>query len=199
MILFFLLFAYLLGSIPFGLFMGYAVKGVDVRKMGSKNMGATNVFRSIGKKWGILVFLLDALKGYSAVVLPRHFYPETQNTTVALGLACAAILGHTFPIWLRFKGGKGVATSLGVFMAVAAKPALITFLLWCLVFALSRILSVASLTAAYFFPLAIILFSKGDPGFGLLLSGAIALSALITFTHRTNIQRLFKREEKRLF
>lgn len=193
------LLAYLLGSIPFGLLMGFWVKGVDLRKEGSKNIGATNAFRVIGKKWGIIVFLLDALKGYFAVMLPRLFDPNATDIRIALLLACTAILGHSFPVWLKFKGGKGVATSLGVFIAVATKPALITFLLWCAVFAISRILSVASLAAAYFFPLAIILFSLHTPGFLSLFAVSITLTIFITYTHRANIQRLLKGEEKRLF
>src|SRR3989338_8377679 len=105
--------AYFTGSIPFGLLIARAVKGIDLREHGSKNIGATNVFRVVGKKWGILAFFLDALKGAVPVILSSVLIPAFRETSWPLWFGIAAILGHIFSPWLSFKGGKGVATSLG--------------------------------------------------------------------------------------
>ena len=110
-----LLMAYFFGSIPFGLWLGKWVKGIDIRELGSRNIGTTNVFRVVGKKWGVVVFLLDAFKGYAGVWTASAFSQEPLGSANSYLFAVAAILGHTFPVWLSFKGGKGVATSLGVF------------------------------------------------------------------------------------
>ena len=140
--------AYLLGSIPTGLLLTRALKGIDIREHGSKNIGATNVFRVVGKKWGIVVLLIDALKGWLAVALPFVFFNElSASFGVFLGLA--TLFGNTFPVWLKFKGGKGIATSLGVFTGLVPGPALATFAIWCVIFAVRRILSDASLGAAF--------------------------------------------------
>lgn len=191
--------AYLLGTIPFGFWTARFVKGIDIREHGSKNIGATNVFRVVGKKWGILVFILDALKGYSAVQLPEWVSGAAVPLPIKIGLAATAIIGHTFPVWLRFKGGKGVATSLGVFLAAAPVPAGITFGIWILVFIITHIISVSSLAAAALFPVVCWVTSRQVPGFGFLLAVSLLLSAFIFYTHRANIQRLRKGEEKRLF
>ena len=195
----FLAAGFLLGSIPFGLFTGRIVKGIDIREHGSKNIGATNVFRVVGKKWGLLVFILDALKGYFAVLWPAGFMNQTFALPQLLALAVAAILGHSFPVWLSFRGGKGVATSLGVFLAVAPKPTLLTFAFWGLVFLTTRILSLASIAAAIVFPGVVALAYKKHVGFEWLFSVSLLLTLLILFTHRSNIRRLLKGEEKRLF
>ncbi len=198
----FLLFAfaaYFLGSIPFGLLVARAVKGIDVRQYGSCNIGATNVFRVVGKKWGIFVFSLDALKGAAAIFWPALIFRQTLPAPELVVLGIAAILGHSFPIWLRFKGGKGVATSLGVFLAIAPGPAFTTFLLWVVVFSLTRILSVASLAGAVFFPLVLFLMIRGTEMFRWLFPVSFGLMGFIFFTHRANIRRLLSGEEKKLF
>jgi acyl phosphate:glycerol-3-phosphate acyltransferase len=115
-----------------------------------------------------------------------------------LGLACAAIAGHSFPVWLKFRGGKGVATSLGVFLALIPGPTAMTFLFWCLVFVVSRIISVASLLAAIFFPLAVFLFQRSRADFPVFFGVACVLTVFIFFTHRANIRRLMRGEEKKL-
>ncbi len=196
--LFFIGAAYLLGSIPFGLMIGFSVKGLDIRQHGSNNIGATNVSRVVGKKWGITVLLLDALKGYVACVLPA---------CLGLGLAVpfqlilgvSAILGHSFPIWLKFKGGKGVATSLGVFLAVSSIPTLITFGIWIICFTLTHIISISSLVAALVFPVMITWRYAGSSEFKFLLPISLILAVFIFFTHRANIQRLRQGTEKKLF
>lgn len=199
MTIFFLpLTAYLVGSVPFGLIISRML-GIDIRKHGSGNIGATNVFRVVGKKWGITVFILDALKGYASVLLPFIFKQEA-GLNLSLTLALAVILGHTFPIWLKFKGGKGVATSLGAFLAAAPKPALITFALWIIVLFITRIISAASLSAAFAFPIVVwLIYPHETPGYNVLMLTSLFLAAFIFYTHRQNIQRLLKGEEKRIF
>lgn len=197
-LIFFAFSAYLIGSIPFGLLIS-RWKGIDIRKHGSGNIGATNVFRVIGKKWGITCFVLDALKGYLAVSLPVLLHsPVDLNSSLIL--AFLAIMGHTFPVWLKFKGGKGVATSLGVFLAAAPFPTLVTFGLWIVIFAVSHIISVASLGAALGFPVIVFLtFPHDRAGFQTLLILSLVLSVFIFYTHRANMRRLIAGEEKRLF
>jgi acyl phosphate:glycerol-3-phosphate acyltransferase len=194
----FLLTAYLLGSVPFGLIAGFRIKGLDLREHGSKNIGATNVFRVVGKKWGIAVLLLDAIKGYVACILPA-FFGQDLVLPFQLLLGISAILGHSFPVWLKFKGGKGVATSLGVFLAIAWVPTLITFGLWILCFSITRIISISSLVAAAIFPVMILWRYAGTPGIRFLLPISIALAVFIFSTHRANIQRLRQGTEKKLF
>jgi len=194
----FLLLAYLLGSIPFGLLIAQWVKGIDIRKHGSGNVGATNVFRVVGKVWGVVVLILDAAKGYVAVLLPVRFAAVDSASPYLVLIAVTAILGHSFSVWLRFRGGKGVATSLGVFLALAPVPTLASFGLFWLVFLASRIISLASLSAALFFPFAVLLFSREASGFHVIFPVSVLLAAFVFYTHRANIQRLLKGKEKRL-
>ena len=190
--------AYLLGSIPFGFLTAKTVKGIDIRQFGSRNIGATNVFRVVGKKWGILVFILDALKGYLAVSIPV-FLTHQKDIPPALGFAVLAIAGHSFPVWLSFRGGKGVATSLGVFLAITFMPTLIAFAFWIIIFLITHIISMASLAAALLFPLIITLYHHGRPGFPWLLATSLLLAFFMFYTHRPNIGRILRGEEKRLF
>ncbi|MFA5168791.1 MAG: glycerol-3-phosphate 1-O-acyltransferase PlsY [Candidatus Omnitrophota bacterium] len=194
----FILAAYLLGSIPFGLIAGFKLKGLDIREHGSRNIGATNVFRVVGKKWGIMVLLMDAIKGYIACIFPA-FFGQSPALSFQLLLGVSAILGHSFPIWLKFKGGKGVATSLGVFLAIAWIPTLITFGLWILCFTITHIISLSSLVAAGMFPIMIAWCYAGTPGIKFLMPISISLAAFIFYTHRANVQRLLQRTEKKLF
>ena len=194
----FILMAYGLSATPFGFLIGKAVKGIDIREHGSRNIGATNVFRVVGKKWGILVFILDALKGFVGVCLPA-WLGYSYRIPMQLSLAVASLLGHTFPFWLRFKGGKGVATSFGVFLAVSPIPTLLTFGVFAVVFGISHILSLGSLAAALSFPLIMTLTSRTHPDFLWLLSISLLLTVFICYTHRKNIERLRRGEEKKLF
>ena len=151
--------AYLLGSIPFGLVLGRVFLGTDVRTIGSGNIGATNVLRTGSKKLGIATLVLDAAKGYVAIMLA---YALTRPVTpgadghargIAVGLAMIfALLGHIFPVWLKFKGGKGVATGVGVFVAVAPSAVLIVMALFVLVVVISHYVSLASIVATAAFP-----------------------------------------------
>lgn len=198
MALIFLALAYLLGSIPFGLLIGKWVKNIDVRGQGSGNIGATNVARVIGKKWGIFVFCLDVFKGFFAVSLSKWF-GFSDALVFLLLLSLFAIAGHTFPVWLKFKGGKGVATALGVFLAVSWMPTLFSFGIWNICFWSTRIISIASILAAFSFPFSIYFFDRQKQGVGYFLLIAVLLCAFILYTHRENIRRLLQGTEKKLF
>ncbi len=196
-LLLFSLLAYFLGSIPFGLLVARQVQGIDIREHGSKNTGATNVFRVVGKKWGFLVLFLDALKGALAVFIPVFFFPELSFAWKSL-FAVTAILGHSFSVWIQWKGGKGVATSLGVFLALTPQATLLTLAGWILVFVISRTISIASLSAAVIFPVVVLVFFRGGEAFPVLMPLSLVLGAFIFYTHRANIGRILKGEEKKL-
>jgi glycerol-3-phosphate acyltransferase PlsY len=195
--------AYLAGSLPFGLFVARIAKGIDIREHGSKNIGATNVTRVLGWKWGALCFVLDVLKGTLPVLLLNVLLaaddPNRNHWRVAAGLL--AILGHMFPIWLGFKGGKGVATALGV-VAVLANPisTAVTFGAFAVVFAISRIVSISSITAAVTFAVAQMYFlwplPFRAPNWS-ISAFSLVVPTLIIIKHRGNIVRLLRGEEHR--
>jgi glycerol-3-phosphate acyltransferase PlsY len=187
--------AFLLGSIPTGYLVARA-KGIDIRQHGSGNIGATNVFRTLGKPLGILVFFLDALKGSAAVWLAEHFGgPSAWPGIIA---AAAAIAGHNYTPWLGFRGGKGIATSAGVLLALMPLAVLVVGVVWFLVFQISRYVSVASIAAAVALPVTIATFWHfGRGGNAPLLGFAILISVLAIWRHRSNIQRLMNGTESR--
>jgi glycerol-3-phosphate acyltransferase PlsY len=186
------LLGYLAGSIPFGVLVTRWARGVDVRAQGSGNIGATNVARVAGKKLGILVLVLDALKGTFPVVLALYLLPESPRAHVAVGLA--AFLGHCYPVWLKFKGGKGVATALGVLIVLVPLAALAGATVYGLVLALTRVSSLGSLAAGVV-AVATAAFTAQAHEYA-VLSGV--LFAFMLWTHRSNIQRLLRRTENRL-
>ena len=182
--------AYLVGSIPFGLVLARA-KGIDLREVGSGNIGATNVARAMGKGWAVLVLLADAAKGFLPVWLGQKL--GLPPLALALG-GLLAIVGHMFTLFLRGRGGKGVATSLGVALALSPISALIGFGVYVVLFAVTRLSSLGSLLGVWTFSLVYI-FTKSPP---LPLIGlAVIGAALVTFRHRENIGRLIRGEEKR--
>lgn len=183
---------YLLGSIPFGFLVARAARGVDVRAAGSGNMGATNVARVAGVGPGLLVLLLDASKGALAVLLARALLPGVLTVQALAGLA--AVVGHVAPVWLGFRGGKGVATALGVLLVLVPVAALAGVLAYALVFLVSRISSLGSLVAG---PAALAAAAVW-PGTRLAVGFTAVLYALILLTHRGNIRRLLARAETRL-
>ncbi|HEY8665201.1 MAG TPA: glycerol-3-phosphate 1-O-acyltransferase PlsY [Tepidisphaeraceae bacterium] len=201
--------AYLLGSIPFGLIVGLS-RGVDPRKAGSGNIGATNVGRLLGGRYFAIVFLLDMLKGALPMLAAgqaiRGTTPDATLDLLWLLVGLAAIVGHMFPIYLKFKGGKGVATSCGVAMGVFPYytiPALLSAALFLIIFKIWRYVSLASICAAIAFPifyLALELIVR-RPGFRdrwPLLLFSLFVAAMITFRHRTNIARLRAGNENRI-
>ena len=187
--------AFLLGSIPTGYLVARA-KGVDIRKHGSGNIGATNVFRTLGKPLGILVFFIDALKGFGAVWLANHFGEACPWTGIVA--AVAAIAGHNYTPWLGFKGGKGIATSAGVLLALMPWAVLAIAVVWIVMFKVSRYVSLASICAAAALPIAVgALWYSGCGGNGPLLGFSLAISALAIWRHRSNIERLRAGTESR--
>jgi glycerol-3-phosphate acyltransferase PlsY len=185
--------AYLLGSIPTGFLFGRA-HGIDIRKVGSGNIGATNVMRALGKKWGILVLVLDALKGFVPVFYAPRCVPGLDPTRVEI-LACLAVIaGHNWTCWLKFKGGKGIATSAGALLAFLPGPLLCGLGVWGLVFAIWRYVSLASIAAALTVPVAAWLLQRtqGTVGF------AAVLALVAVWKHRPNIRRLMAGTENRV-
>jgi glycerol-3-phosphate acyltransferase PlsY len=186
--------SYLLGSIPFGYLLVRMFHGQDIRQTGSGNIGATNVARK-SPGLGIATLVLDALKGLAAVALTRHFAGEQQVALMALA-ALGAVVGHSFPVWLRFRGGKGVATGLGAFLWIAPKSIVVMVGIFAAVVALSRYVSLGSLAAAASLPfLAWWLDERHSPRVLLLLGLA---SALILLRHHQNVRRLLAGTESRL-
>jgi glycerol-3-phosphate acyltransferase PlsY len=205
-VFFSVLLGYLLGSIPFGLLVARGC-GIDIRRHGSGNIGATNVLRTLGKKWGFLVFALDALKGVAAVLLAERFLgmqvaasSEASNalalTPVQLGIisGLACVLGHNFPVWLKFKGGKGVATTAGVLIGLLPMAALMAFGAWLVVFYSTRYVSVASIVAAIVIPISVWLIEQQV---NTLFWFSVAVAVLGIWRHRSNIQRLMAGTESR--
>jgi len=194
---------YLLGGIPSGLLVGRA-RGVDLRAAGSRNIGATNAFRVLGPKWGALVFALDAFKGYLATLVPRLFaaappgsFPPPMVAALTGGLA--AILGHVFTPWLRFRGGRGVATSLGVFLGIAPIPTLIAFALWILLVRISRRVSVGSIVASVAYPFLVFGLAPHGANRAVLTGVAAAVGLLVLARHLPNIRRLLNGTEPPIF
>ena len=192
-----ILVAYLIGAIPFGLLVSRA-RGVDIRAVGSGNIGATNVFRCVGKSWGLLVFALDFLKGLSSALwVPLIVTLADHEPSALLGVLCSvgAVAGHNWPIYLRFKGGKGIATTAGVLLGFAPLSVAIGLVSWIIVFLLSRYVSLASLVAALIIATsAWWLYDTAPPVYPV----ALTLLAILAFwRHRTNIQRLLAGTENR--
>ena len=183
-----LVFGYLLGSIPFGLLLTRAAGLGDVRKIGSGNIGATNVLRTGNKGLAAATLLLDALKGTAAVLIAGHFAPET-----AVWAGLGAFLGHLFPAWLGFKGGKGVATYLGVLIGLAWQVALIFAVVWLVMAYLFRFSSMAALTAAVVVPIA--LYFMSTPQIAALF---VVMSIIVFIKHRENISRLLAGTEGKI-
>lgn len=182
--------AYLVAGIPVGLVIG-RLRGVDLREVGSGNIGATNAVRALGKAWGLLVFALDVAKAALPVAAASHHFGHTPHGPAQVALvALAAILGHVFPIYLGFRGGKGVACAFGVFLVLAPKAALVGALVYAQTLWLTRISAVGSLTAV----LVIVAVAWVDPSVPLpYVLLAAALAGLIWERHRPNLEQLFAR------
>lgn len=192
------LVAYLLGSIPTGFLVAKA-RGVDIRTVGSGNIGATNAFRALGKRLGTFVLLMDALKGWLAVIVATAIVdamlpggPPLEYLRITAGIT--AILGHNFTCWLHFKGGKGIATSAGVLIALVPWALIIILLIFIILFLLTRYVSVGSIAASFSLPFAT-WFTTKDLG---LTAVTGAMGALAIIKHRKNIQRLLNGTENRV-
>ncbi|HZQ42680.1 MAG TPA: glycerol-3-phosphate 1-O-acyltransferase PlsY [Acidobacteriaceae bacterium] len=189
--------AYLLGSIPYGYLLVRIFRKEDIRATGSGNIGATNVARSGAKGLGILTLLLDLLKAFAAVLIAKHFAPGTPGfpSDLAVAAGIAAILGHIFPVWLGFKGGKGVASALGVFIALAPLAALCALAVFIIVFALTRYVSLASVLAAVMMPVFCLLWMPDRTP--IFVGGVIFIALLVIAKHHANIARLMQGKESR--
>ena len=190
--------SYLLGSIPFSVIVGYVFAGVDIRKHGSGNAGATNVYRIAGPIAAVLATLLDVGKGALPVLVAKYLFPEFPSVQVAFGFA--AVVGHVFPVFAGFNGGKGINTLLGMFLILLPIEVGVCLLVFGIIFALTRIVSAGSIMAGVSLSLIVLIekYLMGKNVSPLLLSACIAVSLLVLFTHRANIRRLIKGEERKL-
>ena len=193
-----LLGAYLLGSIPTAVWIGKYFYKIDVREYGSGNAGATNTFRVLGKRAGIPVLLIDVLKGFSAVSLAL-FSPYVHGSNLYINLqlvlGIASLVGHIFPLFASFRGGKGIATLLGIILAVHPYAAFISMGIFVIVLIISSYVSLSSMTAAVAFPIVVIFIFKTTVPSLIIFSILIAIMVLIT--HQKNIERLLRREESK--
>ena len=196
--------SYLIGSIPTAYIFGRLIKGIDIRKHGSGNVGATNALRVLGKKVGITVLILDILKGFITVVFLGNFIsgniPFLSGEEVRLILGISCICGHNWTIFLNFQGGKGIATTLGVLLGLAFKIGALKIILgilaiiWLAVFLILGIVSIASVFTAIALPILVILFGQTH----VLISASILLCIFVIIRHKSNLKRFFKGQEPRL-
>ena len=202
-----LLVAYLIGGIPFGFLIG-RMRGVDVRTVGSHNIGATNVFRTVGKKWGILALVLDMLKGMIPVLIARAGIPAFQTgdtgtlptwLPLAVGVMCA--VGHMLTPYMKFKGGKGVATGFGMIIGLVPALSGVTFLVFAVVFACSNYISLGSCTAATFLGVMVWVPVLGCAGYHDLPQAILItlIAVLVVWKHRSNIKRLIDGNENKIY
>ena len=193
--------AYLLGSISFSIIISKKMAGFDVREKGSGNAGATNVLRSVGKKAAILTLICDCLKGVLAILVAFVVGKIAKNLDESLLIQLAGvfvILGHTFPVFFKFKGGKGVATSLGVLLMTNWQIGLICLVFALVLMALTRFVSLGSIGAAILFPVLTVFIHTNYLVSGNYIIFAIILAVLVVFNHRTNVQRLLAGKENKL-
>ena len=190
-----LLFGYLFGSFPSGYLAGRIAKGVDIRSLGSGSTGATNVLRHIGKRAAITVFLIDVFKGVLSILLAKYFLLN-DSWQVAIGLS--TLFGHIWPVWLNWKGGKAVATGLGIFLGLSWQVGLATLGVFILIITLFRIVSLASISAALALPLIMFMsFSDSNISIPFLVISLLAMT-LVFWRHRENIIRLIKGKEPKI-
>lgn len=192
-----IMFAYLIGSIPTAVWVSRYYFDIDIRDYGSGNSGATNTFRVLGPRWGTLVMVIDVLKGLAAVklalLLPYYLDHDIAYTNLQIGLGMAAVLGHIFPIWADFKGGKGVATLFGLVIGISPWTALCCSGIFLLVLYLTRFVSLSSILASIAFPIFIlVIFNVDNNAYRVF---AIVVALLVILTHQKNISRLLRGSE----
>ncbi|HEY9561758.1 MAG TPA: glycerol-3-phosphate 1-O-acyltransferase PlsY [Anseongella sp.] len=196
-----LLLAYLTGSIPTAVWLGKIFYGIDIREFGSGNAGATNTFRVLGKKAGIPVMLIDILKGFAATNLAFLFSINNPGTipfiNFQLALGIAAVMGHIFPVYAGFRGGKGIATLFGMILAIQSEAALYCVLVFVVMLLLTKYVSLSSMMASFTYPIVIIFVIK-EPVRSVVLFG-ICVCVLVLITHQKNIERLLKRKEGKTY
>jgi len=211
-LLFIIVLSYLVGSIPISIMLTKFVKGVDIRNFGSGNAGGTNVSRILGKKYGVLVILFDAMKGVVAVVFISRLYfgsfpfpnttPFDDFTLIQIIAGISAVIGHIWTIFASFKGGKGIATGLGVLISIVTLDLLMALGVFLVVMYISKYISLASISAAVSVPLIMIIreniFGVDIQSYHTVLPFVIALALLIIYTHRSNLERLFAGSESKI-
>ena len=202
------LFAYMLGSIPFGLILSRVILKVDIRKLGSKNIGATNVLRAGNKKIGALTLILDISKVIIPMLIAKYL---DINTNVLIIIGFFSLLGHVFPVWLNFNGGKGVAAYLGILLIMSPLLSLLFILLWCTTFIITRYSSLSSIISIVFIPIALIgasvmklneliyydFLSPNDIDFRINFTIILFITAILLYRHIENIKRLMARQESK--
>jgi len=196
----FIVFAYLIGSIPTAVWISRYFFGVDIRDYGSGNAGAPNTLRVLGSKWGCIVMSVDVLKGVIAtslyIVLPFYMHNEWDRTNLMVGLGLAAVVGHIFPLWADFRGGKGVATLFGMILAIQPLVALYCVGVFLLCLYLTRFVSLSSILSSIAFAILILfIFNEKEP---LYRAFAIAVALLVILTHQKNISRLLRGSESKI-
>lgn len=200
-IIFLLTLAYLIGSIPTAVWVSKRIYGLDIREHGSGNAGATNTFRVLGKKAGIGVMIVDMLKGFAAVklsFLSYHMPGSEQMTNLQVGLGLCAVVGHIFPIWAGFRGGKGIATLFGMILAIHPIVAISLIVVFLLMLFLTRYVSLSSMAASVAFPVLILfIFKEQAPEMSYKLF-AIATACMVVLTHHKNISRLIAGNESKV-
>ena len=195
-----ILLAYLIGSIPTSVWVSQYFFDIDIRDYGSGNAGATNTYRVLGPKWGTLVMVADMLKGILAVklalLLPEYAFSQVNLQNLQTGLGIAAVIGHIFPIWADFRGGKGVATLFGLVLGISPWTALSCVGIFILVLYLTRFVSLSSILASIAFPIFIlVIFNVDNPAYRVF---AIAVALMVLLTHQKNISRLFNGSESKV-
>jgi len=195
-----ILMAYCIGSIPTAIWISKAFFGIDIRDYGSGNAGATNTFRTLGSKWGTAVMIVDVLKGVVAtslyILLPYYLTSEWDRTNFMVGLGLAAVLGHIFPIWADFRGGKGVATLFGMIIAIQPLVAVCCVGVFLLVLYMTRFVSLSSILASIAFAIFILfIFNEKEP---LYRAFAITVAMMVILTHQKNITRLLRGNESKV-
>lgn len=184
--------AYLVGAIPFGFLIG-KMRGVDVRTVGSKNIGATNVYRTVGHKWGFLAFFCDFLKGFLPAFIASSLFTPPSSLPVLVGLAC--VIGHTLTVFMKFRGGKGVATAFGMMVALATYPALLAFAVFVVTVWISHYISLGSMLAAATLGVLVWVF----PCLLAVRIIAVLVAVFVIIKHKSNIQRLMKGCENKIY
>lgn len=192
---YYLLLAYLIGAIPTSVWIGKHFYKLDVREHGSGNAGATNTFRVIGKKAGIIVLTFDILKAWVATVVLSQL-AGTTSIDYKLAFGLMAVFGHIFPVYIGFRGGKGIASLLGVIIGVHPLASLLCIIVFVLTLLISRYVSLSSIIAALCFPLLLVFHFKTDES--ALIVFSVMVSVLVVFTHKKNIERLFNKEESKV-
>ena len=177
-----------MGGLPTGYIIAKLLKKIDIREYGSGNIGATNIARVIGKKWGIVTFLVDFLKGFLPVLFVKFHFGQYES--LACGFAC--VVGHSFPIYIRFRGGKGIATGLGVFVGITPLAALFAFIVWLVVVIITGYVSLGSIIGALCVPTFQLILGVHDK---IIIFGTLAVTLLVIWRHAPNIRRLLHGEE----